>query len=105
MRAGDLPHRVELQRATGVRNEVGEEEQTWTTIAQLWAGVKPLSGRELWNAQQVQPDVTHEVSMRFYPGVTPKMRIKFRTRILNIVSAVNVDENDTELRLVCVEPT
>lgn len=106
MRAGKLRHRVTIQSPPSTRNEYGEEEQDsddWTTFARVWAAVIPLSGRELWNAQQVQGDVTHRVEIRYLQGINPKMRVKFGERFLNIASVMNLDERNVEMHLMCME--
>jgi SPP1 family predicted phage head-tail adaptor len=103
MQAGSLTQRVVIEQPGTARDDYGERPITWLPVATRWACITPLTGRELWNAQQVQPDVTHNVSLRYMRGITPKMRINYGGRILQILSVITVDENATELRLVCME--
>lgn len=51
----------------------------WSTFAEVWASVEPLQGREYWNAQQTQSDITHKVRMRWLEGVDSKMQIVWLT--------------------------
>lgn len=76
---------------------------TWVDYATAWAKVKPLSGIELWKAQQINALVTHNVNIRFRSGVLPDMRVTFKGRVLNIVSVVNDEERNREMDLVCME--
>lgn len=100
------PRQVSLMVPTGPeesRDSFGEPAQEWAQVAQVWASVKPLSGRELWNAQQVQADVTHAVRMRWRQGVDPKMELDLNGRRLRILSVLNLEERNRTLELLCQE--
>ena len=105
MRAGTLRTRVEVQRIAEERDEHGGIVSSWKTIANVWASIVPLSGREYWSAQQVQSDVSHGVTMRYFEGLTNKHRLKLlhSQRVLNIKSVVDVEERHREMQLMCVE--
>lgn len=47
---GKLRHRVELQQYTITTDSVGNQRQSWKTVAALWAGVNSLYGQEYWTA-------------------------------------------------------
>ncbi|HDZ39249.1 MAG TPA: head-tail adaptor protein [Marinobacter sp.] len=102
MQAGQLRHRVEVQ-ASSEANSRGNTTKTWTTEVTIWAGIEPLSGRELIEAQEVVADATHRVKIRYLADVTPKKRFLFGTRELYIESVQNIDERNRELVLTCVE--
>jgi len=106
MQAGTLRHRVNIQRRTLSRNAYGEELDVWSDEGPArWAAIEPLSGRELQQAQQVQAEVTHQVRLRWCVDLdlTPAKRIRFRTRVFDIVSVRNVREANVELLVLCVE--
>lgn len=103
MRIGRQRHRATIERSTETRNAVGEVIRTWSLFAERWMAIEPLTGRELWNAQQVQPDVTHRVRMRQLDGVTTDMRIDFNGRILHIRQVLDREERGIEQELLCVE--
>lgn len=103
--AGKLRTRVEIQNRTTARDGYGDALETWGTAATVWAEVVPLSGRELWAAQQAQADVTTRVRIRYRSDVTvtPRTRLRIGTRILNVQAAVDVDGRNRLLELLCVE--
>jgi SPP1 family predicted phage head-tail adaptor len=105
MRAGELNKRIEIQRDKGeVQNGNGEKTPDFQTIDTVWAGVKPLAGREYFQAQQVQSAITHQVKLRYYPGLTTKDRFLYQgTRILNIDRAINIEEKNEEHLCMCIE--
>lgn len=81
----------------------GDPQPAWGPVAEVWASVKPLSGREAMLAQQLQPDVTHAVRLRYRAGVGPECRLVLKGRKLNVVSVLNVEERDRSLELLCIE--
>ena len=103
MKAGELRHKVTIQKVSQTLDSSRQTVDLWTKLAEVWAAVEPLSGRELLNAQQIQPDVTHRVRIRHRDDVTAKMRVQHDSRNLNIESIINVNERDRELHLLCRE--
>jgi SPP1 family predicted phage head-tail adaptor len=94
---------VTIEAPTSTPNELGEAVQTWASIATVWAGVRPLSSRELIAHAQVEHQVTHEVTLRYTPALTPACRFVHRGRVLQIVGIKNADERNVELRVTVCE--
>ena len=110
VRAGDLRHRVSLQKTVVTRDDYGEQIETWTTYATVWARISPLRGQELIQAQQVHAEATHEVELRYRHSSTSNTlnisqvdRILFGTRILEIVNLLIPDERKRNYILLCKE--
>ena len=91
---GLLRHRVEIQQATRTQDSYGDAIETWSTIATVWASVEPISGRELWQAQQAQADVTHTITIRVDSStpILPEHRVKWGSRIFHVESALTIEE-------------
>lgn len=76
MNIGQMKHRLIIQKPTETQsNTSGFPADAWSTFATVWGAVKPMNGRERWEALQVQPDLTHEVTIRHLKGVNPEKRI------------------------------
>jgi SPP1 family predicted phage head-tail adaptor len=104
MKAGKLYHRLAIQEDKGTAvNALNERVENWATLTTRYGSIEPLTGRELWTAQQVQADVTHKIRMRSYAGLKPKMRLVFQGRIFNIGSVRNLEEVNEELEIFCKE--
>ena len=103
MRAGRLRHKVTIQDYTESQNTFGEVTKNWTDYATVWAAVEPVKGREFWESQQINAEITTKVTLRYLAGVKPKMRILHDTRIFEIDSVINVDERNRELQLLVKE--
>ena len=92
-----------IQLALEVRDGSGGVVREWSTVANRWASIAPLSGREAFYVNQVVPEVTHEVHLRYYPELTAQHRFLYNGRTLNIVSVQNVDERRREIMALCKE--
>lgn len=101
--AGRLRHRITIQSATEAQDAHGGTTRTWADVATVWGSIEPLRGREFMNAQQLQSEVTHRVQLRYYAGVTTAYRLRFGTRLFNIVSVLNPSERNIELEIMAVE--
>lgn len=103
VKAGDLPHRVEIQSFTETRDAYGGVTKTPVTDATVWARVSPLSGREYWQAAQVQSETTHEIEIRYRTRPEAKQRVLWGSRVFEILSVINPEERNVKLLLMCKE--
>ena len=98
MDPGKLNHRITFQ----IQNLDSEEEE-WNDIVTTWASINPISGREYYQAETINSDLTHKIRLRYRRGITPDMRILYKDRIFNIVSVINEYEKNAILQLMCRE--
>ena len=103
MRAGDLRHRVTLERKEANRDAYGGELVTWQPVATVWAAVEPLKGREFFSASQDNAEVTGRIRIRYMPGVVPTMRVRFGQRVFDIQAVIDPEERHEELQLMVRE--
>lgn len=103
LQAGRLNKRVTIQTFTVTQNDLGEEVRTWATLVDRAAAVEPLTGAERYSAQQVNPRVSHKVTIRYTASLTPEMRVLFGTRVLEIDAILNPREKGEMLEILCTE--
>lgn len=103
MRSGRLRHRVLLQSKTYTANAYGEQEVTWSTVATVWAGIEPLSGRELFAQQQIQAEARVRIVLRYYSGLDTTWRVRHDGKNYDILEVINQDLRDASLVLLCRE--
>jgi SPP1 family predicted phage head-tail adaptor len=107
MRIGKLRHLVTIQqRVAGSPDQTAEgaPDEDWASYAtDVWAAVEPLSGRELFAAQQFESEVTTRVRIRYRSGITAAMRVVFESRNYNIRYILDPDERHIELHLLCTQ--
>jgi len=115
MQSGKLRHRLTLLRRTDSQQPGGQVAHSYTPFAEVWGGVRPLSGRELIAAQQVNSEINTEITIRFRNDVDETCRAQ---HIINHdvsppwfdaydILAIMPDPktNRRELRLACVRRT
>lgn len=104
MRAGLLDQKVTIQQVTDSATTASAGgSKSWATFATVWARIEALRGAEFYQAQVVQTDLSHKVTIRYLAGVTAKMRIAYGSRTLEIVSVLDDTARRTFLTLMCVE--
>ncbi len=103
MNIGILRHRVIIQQLVNTDDGAGGSIETWQDIATVWAAIEPLRDNERYTAQQVQSTLSHKVTIRYHEGVKPQMRLAYKGRIFDIVSAIDIEERHQWLELLCSE--
>lgn len=103
MNLGKLRHRITLQSKAVVKDIEGITKETWTDLATVWAAIEPLRGREYFQAAAVNQENTVRFRIRYRPGITSSMRVKYRSRLFDIKSIIDIEERHVELHLMCQE--
>lgn len=82
--AGELRHRVRLERYEAARDANGEviqdpvtgaTQEAWRPVATVWAAIKPLSAREFIQSAATQSQITARIVIRHRDDVDAAMRI------------------------------
>ena len=103
MRSGNLKHKIVIQELQEV-NDGGEMTKTWVDFKTTYSQIVPKRGRELFTSSEVYANMTHTISMRYIANVTSKMRVKYGTRIFEMIAPpVDVRELRVTLELYCKE--
>lgn len=102
MRTGLMRHRIRIdQRANNTLDAFGGRTGTWTEFLTTWAQYEPQSGREfIANGAQASMTMVRFVC-RWYPGVTPKMRVVFNGAVYNITAVLDDRGRQRQMTLVC----
>jgi len=103
MRAGGLPHLLQLQARANARTATGGFVPTWSTLTTVWGSVEPLTGRELFEQQKAHGELTHKVRIRFCAQASAEKRFLHNGRALEIVAVLNAKERNIELECLCKE--
>lgn len=102
--AGKLRHRVALQAlGAGSPQQTGSgmPDESWSTVATVYASVEPLNGRELFAAQEHHAETTTRIRIRYRSGVTAKMRVSHGGTLYNILSVIDPEKRHKEMQLMC----
>lgn len=102
MRAEKMRHRITFQKQPEDTSTLGSYEAAWVDVATVWAQISPVSGKEYFG-QMRENTVSHKIYCRYRAGISPKMRIRFGTRIFRIISVLNWEERCEGLTIMCEE--
>lgn len=90
-----------VQRLTTTKDEYGEPVETWVDAFTLKAEVLPVSGREVIRGEQIDARQRYAVPVQTRRGITPKDRLLWRGKVLEIHAAPEVKKNPRWLELAC----
>jgi SPP1 family predicted phage head-tail adaptor len=99
-----MRHRVEVQRVTETAGTQGGTARTYATVGYRYGSIDPVTGREYFDANRTQSDVTHRIRIRPYTGLTPGgYRFRLGSRVFNIVSVLDLEERQALFEIMCTE--
>lgn len=81
-----LRHRIKFQTLALTADGQGGSSEAWSDFAEVWAELKPTSGRERLFAQRIEDIYSHKITIRKLNGISTTMRIAFGARIFQIKS-------------------
>lgn len=108
--SGKYRHVVTFQRLIEAQNLYGEtsknDDENWENAFTVRVGIFPISGREFLalEGDMRQGEVSHRIVLRYIKGIESDMRVKFGSRIFDIISPpINSYERNDELLLFAKE--
>lgn len=109
MNAGELRHRVTIQRLTKAVGENLVTKYTFLDVKTVWAKVNNLYGKEFWSAKEFAAENTVEFTMRYDSvkaatmdgrgEISVKDRLVFRGKVYNITSIDNGLYKDAYIKI------
>ena len=106
MSIGERRHRVVFQTATVAQDAFGEPDQTWADLCTSWALVQPLKGREYFQANQIQANVTTRIVTRnrsLLANLAPGDRATWNGHTYDIKSVIHRDHRRHEIEILADE--
>lgn len=103
MQAGELKHRMQLERPAETEIGGGELSAAYVPAFPADCALIPISAAEQMRKGQISHDVSHLIKMRYSPAVRASWRFRYGDRLFHIKSLINVGETNTELNLLVTE--
>ena len=111
MRGGQLRKRIDIQRYdNSSRDAHGNPTRNWATMATVWAKIEPLTGKELWQAQQMNSQSNTRITIRYFKGLNEAMRFLYgppsnigAPRAFQIVNITDEEERHRMMTCDCIE--
>ena len=103
LRAGELRHRIVIEEPREREDDFGEPVKDWQPIPHSGASAKKedLSGRELFQAQQINARVSTRFTLRYRTDINATMRVVHGEDLYGIESVQDPDGLRTTLILTC----
>jgi SPP1 family predicted phage head-tail adaptor len=94
---GKLRKRLTLQRRSWVQDPTGEPIEIWQDIGDRWGAIRGMDARERVTSQAVHNEDTHEITMRYRPGLLAEDRVRYIddlavVHLYNITAVQDEDE-------------
>ena len=103
MRAGLLRHRLIVERPDAARDATGGETNTWVRVAEVWASIQPVGGREAAATGQVLAEVDTRVTIRWseaIDGLAAKWRLRHLSTVYDVQAVDHVMLGRREVRVM-----
>lgn len=95
MKAGQLDRRITIQQNTGGPDSVGQLVESWQNVAVVWAAMEWKSGGESFETSQRSAKQQVEFTIRYRPGITPKMRVLYDGSAFDIEDVRETERRET----------
>src|SRR6185437_14727664 len=92
MQIGLLNRRVQIQQQTATQDAFGQPQQTWTTMATVWASIDIQRGALLYETSEFISKVVYRITMRYSPSLIlkPSMRLIYLDAISNVTHTYEI---------------
>jgi len=94
---------IRLEQRTTAKNTAGEPKNEWILVKEVRAEVVRSTGKEIFAAQERQGRVPTLFKLRWRDGIVPQMRIRWGSKLFNILSAIDPDGMRAELLVTTEE--
>lgn len=98
-----LRQRLTLQKEVHAADGAGGYIRSWQDVADLWAEIIPLRGKEGFFAARLQSTVTHRILIRYRQGVDAGQRLVFESRAFHIRHVADAGSGGDVLELLVEE--
>ncbi|MBS4198614.1 phage head closure protein [Bacillus sp. FJAT-49732] len=95
--------RLTFQKKEKTKDKEGNTVTDWVDKFTVWGSIKGLRGRDFIDAGAQAVKISTRIYIRYRPGVTSDMRIKYGKRIFDIVNPNNIEERNIEYEILANE--
>lgn len=104
MRIGTLRRRVTIQTFEPTFDEFHQPVKDWVDYTTVWGSVENLTGREYFQAQQVETNtVDTRITIRWRDDITAHMRALANGKTYDIQAVLDKEGRERQLELMCRE--
>ena len=97
---GMLSRKISIQEKQGTTTPTGGQTVAWVQVANPYAYMKPLNGRERVYADRLNATGDTIATIRYRDDLDESMKVVYREKEYQIRSIINLEEADVWLQLV-----
>jgi SPP1 family predicted phage head-tail adaptor len=94
MNAGKLDRKIRIESRVETQNDYGEAVISYVLLANVWAEVIPLSGREFFTAAQFVPEARLKIKIRYRSDIDERCRIIFESVPYDILHIAEIGRRE-----------
>jgi len=81
-----------------------DEEGNYYDVCEAWADIRTLSSKQMLEAKAVQAKITHEIHIRYRPGIDRSLTVFLGNKELKIITPpIDIDGKRKIIRFTCRE--
>lgn len=102
--AGVLRDRIIIQRlGNPVSDGEGGFTETWSTVATVWAGIRPMRASQIVEYKSLNVHATHLVEVRGEVDIQETDQMLFGSRVFEVLTVENEREEGVRKWVTCKE--
>ena len=101
MRSGDLNRRIVIEHNQPVKNDDGDVVPAWSQVAEVWARMVDISGRELEAAMAMDVEISVKFVIWYRSDINPGMRVSLDGRYYRVIAALDKSGRRVDLQIYC----
>lgn len=102
---GKLNKRITFMDYIFAEDEIGQVTQKLAGIKTVWGSLYPVRGTEYYEAAKIRTKTTYKCYVRYIPGITTNMYLKYKDVMYTIESVIDMDMEHKMLEIYCTEHT
>lgn len=95
-------HRIVVQQLAAGQDAAGQPVQTWSTVANLWADIRQLSGLAAIKAGADTSTVKASIRVCYWPSASAGMRVVHGSTVYDIQAVTHDVAQKRHTDLVCL---
>lgn len=103
MQLGKLNKKFQVLKLSQVPDGGGGYEDKLVPIKTVWGNLQPIMGREFWQAQQTQAQLSHKITIRYTKDIDRSHILSYNDRLFDIQYITNINEENRFLEVRVLE--
>ena len=97
-----MRHPIWIQSIVRVADGMGGHKEYWQDVKKVFAAVDPIMAKQVFEFRSLNNEATHRIKMHGFIDINKNQRIKFGSRLFEILVIENIQERDF-LKVVTVK--